>query len=146
MKYTYVILIDERTRLVRRVAPLIHLDTHAVAWLYAGRVDLFPERARSLLREGALRVSPIVELELQYLFETGRVSEPAAPVLAELADALGLELCDLPFATVVRNAAALDWARDPFDRLIVGQAEARQATLVTKDRTIRENCPRVAWD
>ncbi len=128
------------------MAPLIHLDTHAVAWLYAGRLDLFPERARALLREGTLRVSPIVELELQYLFESERVAEPAAPVLAELADALGLEVCDLPFPTVVRNAVGLDWTRDPFDRLIVGQAEARGAALLTKDRAIREHYSRVAWD
>jgi len=34
--------------LVRGVAPLIYLDTHVAAWLYAGALDLVPDSVREL--------------------------------------------------------------------------------------------------
>ncbi len=36
----------------------IYLDTHVVAWLYAGRVDLLSTRARTLIDAEELRISP----------------------------------------------------------------------------------------
>ena len=66
------------------MAAVIYADTHVVAWLYAGRVDLIPPRARALLEDRPLLVSPMVALELEYLFETGRTREPARVVLQAL--------------------------------------------------------------
>jgi PIN domain nuclease of toxin-antitoxin system len=37
------------------------------------------------------------------------------------------------------------WTRDPFDRLIVGQASANGAVLVTKDAGIRQNYKQSIW-
>ena len=51
------------------MAPLIYLDTHVVAWMFAGRTELIPESVRVLLDEHDLMISPAVKLELQYLFE-----------------------------------------------------------------------------
>ncbi|HLK10954.1 MAG TPA: hypothetical protein VKW76_06200 [Candidatus Binatia bacterium] len=42
---------------------LIYLDTHVVAWLYAGRVDLLSARAIQLVNDEDLRISPAVVLE-----------------------------------------------------------------------------------
>jgi PIN domain nuclease of toxin-antitoxin system len=50
---------------------------------------------------------------------------------------LGLSICDLPFAEVSITSLQQKWTRDPFDRLIVAQALARGARLITKDRFIR---------
>ena len=71
---------------------MIYLDTHVVAWLYAGRTDLLSSEARTLIEAEALLISPIVQLELQSLFEIERVSEPATTVTGALARDLGLEL------------------------------------------------------
>jgi PIN domain nuclease of toxin-antitoxin system len=38
------------------------------------------------------------------------------------------------------------WARDPFDRLIVANARARDAVLVTKDERILRHYPLAVWD
>ena len=38
-----------------------------------------------------------------------------------------------------------DWTRDTFDRLIVAQAKTRDASLLTKDRTILEHYPHAVW-
>ena len=46
---------------------LIHLDTHVVCWLYAGRLELLSPAARGAIERATLAVSPMVGLELQYL-------------------------------------------------------------------------------
>ena len=50
-------------------AAVIYLDTHILVWLYGGMVDLLSEKAKTLIESEDLVISPLVELELQYLFE-----------------------------------------------------------------------------
>ncbi len=90
-------------------------------------------------------VSPVVELELTYLYEVGRVTEPAAAPLRALARTIGLAITDAPLATVTRAAVELSWTRDPFDRLIAAHAIAIGAPLLTADRTILEHLPLATW-
>jgi PIN domain nuclease of toxin-antitoxin system len=127
------------------MAPLIYLDTHVVSWMFAGRLELLPPQVRELLEECDLLISPAVKLELQYLFEIKRTAEPAKVVLESLGREVGLKVCDLPFPDVVEIALSLDWTRDPFDRLLVSQAELRKTPLITKDRHIRDHFPRAVW-
>ena len=128
------------------MADLIYLDTHVVAWLYARGGDALGARARDELeRADEVRCSPMVRLELQYLYEVGRVAEPALPVMDALAAALGLRMCDAPFFAVVREAENMSWTRDPFDRLIVAQAALHGAPLLTKDETIQAVYERAVW-
>ena len=127
------------------MAAVIYLDTHVVAWLYGGRTDLIPPRARALIEDNPVLASPMVALELQYLFETGRTAEPAQTVLQALGRDLGLRLCDLPFADVAGAAVRQSWTRDPFDRIIVAQAAVRRAPLVTRDAEIRAHYTRSVW-
>ena len=124
---------------------MIYADTHVVAWLHAGRADLIPPRARTLMEDDSLLVSPMVVLELEYLFEAGRASESAHTVLQALGRDVGLRICDLPFAEVATKALRQSWTRDPFDRIIVAQAALRRAPLITKDATIRAHYDRALW-
>ena len=128
------------------MAALIYLDTHVVVWLYAGRVEQIPERARNAIRENELLISPMVLLELQYLHEIGRVSELPGAVIEALEEELGLRMCEVPFSQVARRALEQSFTRDPFDRLIVSQAALRGLPLVTKDRMIHENYSESIWD
>lgn len=127
------------------MASVIYLDTHVVAWMFAGRTDLIPDSVRILLDQHDLLISPAVKLELQYLFEIRRTAEPAKTVIEALAREVGLRVCDLPFAEVVEVALGQSWTRDPFDRLIVSQATLRGATLITRDGDIRDHFPQAVW-
>ncbi len=127
------------------MASLIYLDTHAAAWLFLGRADRFPAPAQKAINENDLLISPMVLVELQYLFEIRRVAEPARKVLEALEQELGLAVCDLPFRRVADRALDQGWTRDPFDRFIVSQAALREAPLVTKDQEIHENYPHAVW-
>jgi PIN domain nuclease of toxin-antitoxin system len=124
---------------------LIRLDTHVVCWLYAGRVDLLSAGARAALEVGRLAVSPMVDLELQFLNETGRISKGSREILETLADEIGLSLSEEPLQQVIARARELHWTRDPFDRLIVADALAGGAHLVTRDTLIREQCRVAVW-
>lgn len=117
-----------------------------VGWLYEGADSRIPAAARTLLDSQEARISPIVELELTYLFEVGRVSEPAAAPLAALRRSIGLTVADVSMATLVAAASPLSWTRDPFDRLIAAHAIVADAPLVTADRTLLEHLPQAAWD
>ena len=125
---------------------MIHLDTHVAAWLYAGRSDLFPTGVRSLLESQELVVSPMVVLELQYLFEIGKTTEPANTVMAALERVLGIRQSTLSFESVAAAALEFDFTRDSFDRLITAQADVAEAPLITKDRMIREFYSRAVWE
>ena len=122
-----------------------YLDTHVVAWLYAGDSQKISKTAWEEIGKGDSMISPIVILELQFLFEIGRATAPASKVVEVLSRDIGLSVCQLPFAEVVESAVRQKWVRDPFDRLIVAQASANDAPLITKDEKIRRHYKRAIW-
>jgi PIN domain nuclease of toxin-antitoxin system len=124
---------------------MTYLDTHVVAWLYAGELSHIPNSIKRVINDDDLIISPIVILELQYLFEIGRVRRTGMKVVRELVDALGLIIDDLSFEAAIRHAIEQTWTRDPFDRIIVGQAEARTEKLVTKDSVIHNHYKNSLW-
>ncbi len=124
---------------------MIHLDTHVLVWLSAGEHERIPPTARGRLETDRLAISPMVELELGYLYEVGRVTTPAVDVLARLVPALELTVSNAPFAAVVAEALGLSWTRDPFDRLITAQALVDRAELLTADETILAHCRSAVW-
>jgi PIN domain nuclease of toxin-antitoxin system len=127
------------------VATLTHLDTHVVVWLVTGEHARLSESARDMIEEDRLEVSPMVGLELTYLCEVGRLEIDPAEILSELRRSIDLRECDEPFGNVASIARGLSWTRDPFDRLIVAQAVAAGARLVTRDDTIRHHFSYACW-
>lgn len=124
---------------------MILLDTHLVVWLYQDPEKLVPMAVRSRLDRELLALSPFVRLELQYLYEVERISVPSQVIVDEMTSRLELTHTDPPSALVCQAATALDWTRDPFDRLIAAQAVATRTPLVTKDPTIRRHLPLAWW-
>ena len=53
-----------------------------IVWLYAGTVDKFTPLAKELINQHELYISPVVRLELQYLFEMQRISDDSAQIVA----------------------------------------------------------------
>ncbi len=123
----------------------IHCDTHVVAWLYAERLDMMTPLGRSLVDERDLTMSPMVELELTYLHEIGRLAAPGAVIFADLSERIGLRRSENSFAAVTASAAALSWTRDPFDRIIAGDASASACQLLTKDQHMLDNFELAVW-
>ena len=125
---------------------MIFLDTHVVVWLYAADLARFPSRARTLLVEEDLLISPMVVLEMEYLFETDRITEHAETIVDYLSRKIGLKTDTSVFFEVVKVAVNERWTRDPFDRIIAAQARCLDLPLLRKDESIRTNYPRAIWN
>ena len=124
---------------------MIYLDTHVLVRLYLGEVDKLGAAARKAIEDHDLRVSPAAVLELEFLHEIGRLKPTASKVVNVLGQEIGLVVCELPFRTVVDHALKESWSRDPFDRLIVANAKAADAPLVTRDERILRNYSCALW-
>ncbi|OQY57616.1 MAG: hypothetical protein B6245_16115 [Desulfobacteraceae bacterium 4572_88] len=124
---------------------MIYLDTHVAVWLYMGESSRLSSRARDVIREHELRISPMVILELAYLHEIGRLTTFPKIITGFLNHAVGLDVCHAPFEDIIISAMTQTWTRDPFDRIIVGHAAHQECVLVTKDEMIREHYTRAVW-
>ena len=124
---------------------MIYLDTHVVVWLYAALTDKLSSNAIDAIESNQLLISPMVQLELQYLRKIDRITANSALIIKTLECSIGLKICNQSFIHTVTEAIDLCWTRDPFDRLIVAQSHARQIPLLTKDQTILENSNLAFW-
>ena len=124
---------------------MTYLDTAAAVWLHDGKLELFTARALEQIEADELLISPMLLLELQLLFEIGRLREAPESIAGALQSDFQVSLGELSFAAVIAQARSMTWTRDPFDRIIAGQAAAHRASLITPDRQIREHFPGAVW-
>ena len=123
-----------------------YLDTNVVVRLAIGDLKKISKPAQKAIERYDLVISPMVWLEVQYLFEIGRITAPAAKIIPHLDTTLGVRLCPLFFADIARVASEETWTRDAFDRLIVAHARhAGNAPLLTADETIKDHYPHAIW-
>jgi PIN domain nuclease of toxin-antitoxin system len=85
-----------------------------------------------------IRISPVVILELEYLYEIGRVRENSSIVIDYLSNKLDLEIDDCSFSDVIKFSVRESWTRDPFDRIIVAHARSKDAFLISKDSNMKK--------
>lgn len=124
---------------------IIHLDTHAVVYLYAGQLEVFTKRTISILEKSLLCISDIVRLELQYLLEINRITANPGDIVSDLSNEIGLVISSNTSQRVIDKAISIDFTRDPFDRIIVADAMLEDAMLVTKDRKIAKFYHKTIW-
>jgi PIN domain nuclease of toxin-antitoxin system len=125
---------------------IAYLDTHAFVRLALGRSRLIGREASRLIQRAELLISPMVLVELEYLYEIGRLKVRSRDLHAKAAQELGLKLCEIPFAAVANAAIDETWTRDVFDRIVVANARVNGvAPLISADETIRKHYPRAVW-
>jgi PIN domain nuclease of toxin-antitoxin system len=125
---------------------IAYLDTHAAVFLHDGLIEEFSSEANRQLEANDLLISPMVLLEFAYLFKRKKIGVEAKALFTALNTSFGVALCSFPFAAVAHEALDMGWTEDPFDRLIVAQAQVNhQAKLITRDRLIRQNYGNAVW-
>jgi len=125
---------------------LVYCDTHVIALLYIRDLSFLPRQANRLLESGHLLISPMVLVELEYLYEVGKTKTGAEKIFKELEKTLGLKICDQKFINVAYGSLKQSWTRDPFDRLIVAQAAMTNSSLITRDEEIHKHYTHAVWD
>jgi PIN domain nuclease of toxin-antitoxin system len=125
---------------------IAYLDTNIVVWLAQGALSRITPRAQQLLETASLLISPIVLVELEYLYEVHRIKLPSQDIYVKLQHEIGMRVCDLDFPAIANMTIAEKWTRDPFDRLIVAHAKANGlAPLISADQEIQQHYPRTIW-
>ena len=125
---------------------ICYLDTQAAIWLAEASLQKLTHRALSHIEKSDVRISPMVVVELAYLYEIRRIVLAPAEIVYKLSTELQAVVCDYPFPIMAEIAAGETWTRDPFDRLIVAHAKANgQAGLVTKDELIAQHYGNTIW-
>ena len=112
------------------------IDTHVFIWFDGGLPDLRREVDAALRdRSNRVRVSAASAWEISIKRRAGRL--PFAKPVIEAIALNGFEALDITTEDAER-AGDLDWRHaDPFDRLLIAQAQRRGLTLVTADAEIR---------
>lgn len=114
---------------------LLLLDSHALVWWFEDDPGLSPATLRAIEKQAdqvLVSAASVMEIEVKRL--KGKLTAPGD--LLDQVENAGFRLLD------VTADHALDAARlprhhgDPFDRLLIAQAQSEAATLVTDDATI----------
>ena len=125
---------------------IAYLDTNVAVWLAQGALTRVSLRAQQAVEKADLLISPIVLVELEYLYEVHRIKLPSQDVFVKLQHEIGLRICDLAFTSIARVTVGEKWTRDPFDRIIVAHAKANGlAPLVSADQEIQQHYLRTIW-
>lgn len=111
------------------------LDTHALLW-FLGEPGSLRARARSAIIDAdTVAVSAASMWEVSTKVSRGRLRVPSADVAGEVVE-WGFELLAISAAHAWAAGALPFHHRDPFDRMIVAQAQLEGMTIVTRDPAI----------
>ncbi len=109
----------------------ILLDTNALLWSVDDDVRLGP-RARRAIDDGREAVVSVVSLwEVAIKAAVGKLTPP--PDLSGMVDRSGARRLAIEDAHLVRFTALPMIHRDPFDRMLIAQAQAEGLTIITSD-------------
>jgi PIN domain nuclease of toxin-antitoxin system len=109
------------------------LDTCTLIWLGSGSTRL-PERVRSQLTEGVVKVSEISRIEI--VIKEAKLGSFGVDFDGVIAKA-GIDRAAFPVDAHRHFAALPDHHKDPFDRMLIAHALFEGLTLVTCDTDIR---------
>ncbi|HET8898960.1 MAG TPA: type II toxin-antitoxin system VapC family toxin [Rhodanobacteraceae bacterium] len=124
------------------------LDTHAFLWAVAEFGGLSSLARKSIQdSRNELFVSAACAWEIATKFRIGKLPG-ALPILQGFGAILHrLQAVDLPVTRehALRAGSYKHEHRDPFDRMLVAQAEIEALTLVSKDRALRQFGVELLW-
>ena len=120
------------------------LDTNILIWSAVGEKRL-PTKVRQILETGEhpLFVSAVNAWEFAELEARGRL--PAGLTFGLVADALSLQVLDLPSEAWTISNRLPRHHKDPIDRMMIAHAILADLTIITSDATMRSYPVRSFW-
>ncbi len=114
---------------------ILLLDSHVLLWFAAGDPRLAPEVVTAIVDERNAKLVSVASIwELEIKRSKGHLAVPVD--LGARLNPAGFDLLDVTLDHAVRAGELPPHHRDPFDRMLVAQAQSESATLVTADGAI----------
>ena len=119
------------------------LDTHIFLWWRAEPSRLTEEVRNRIATEDLVFVSAASAWEARIKASLGRLDLPDTIEAGVLAS--GFERLLITFSHAERAASLPPHHRDPFDRMLIAQAQAEELILVTHDRLLKPYEVGILW-
>ncbi|HEY9655195.1 MAG TPA: type II toxin-antitoxin system VapC family toxin [Crinalium sp.] len=124
------------------------LDTHTFIWLDSNPSRL-SERVRSLLQDpnNTLLLSIVSIWEIQIKTQIGKLqlSIPLAELIESQRQANMIEILPISLSHVLALNHLPPHHKDPFDRLLIAQANLESATFVSQDEILSSYSVQLIW-
>ena len=124
------------------------LDTHAFIWwdsapgmLSRTALELCQDPANTIL----LSVASAWEMQIKQQLGKLSLSLPLQTIIANQQEHNHLELLPVQFEHVLALDGLPNLHKDPFDRLLIAQANVEDATLISHDAMFSQYTVRVQW-
>ena len=120
------------------------LDTHALLWWVTDDRRL-SRRARSAIEGQDILVSVVSAWEIEIKRGLGRLDADTHAILDEVSSTDGFAWLEIGPAHIAALADLPPLHRDPFDRMLVAQAQLEHVVLVSRDRDLRRYEVDTVW-
>ena len=112
------------------------LDANALLWWWERNKKLGPRARGIIMRDAAdVRVSAATAWEIGIKFQAGRLTltAPVEHLIPATLEASGFRRLDISVEHAIAAATLPEHHDDPFDRMLIAQAQLENLTIVTSD-------------
>ncbi|HXO40164.1 MAG TPA: type II toxin-antitoxin system VapC family toxin [Thermoanaerobaculia bacterium] len=124
------------------------LDTHSWLWM-VGESDRLADSSRGLLRDPSndlfLSAASAWEMAIKYAAGKLRLPQPPAALITQWMAEVRMGALPILHAHALRAGELPLHHRDPFDRLLIAQAQIEGLTVLTADRVFAKYDVPVHW-
>jgi PIN domain nuclease of toxin-antitoxin system len=124
------------------------LDTHTFIW-WANEPEKLPEKVVAACQDSrnTLILSVVSAWEMQIKMQLGKlkVSRPIGELVKTQQQANGLQVLPVELAHVLNLSNLPSHHKDPFDRLLIAQANIEGAALVSADPAFSSYSVQLLW-
>ena len=124
------------------------LDTHTFIW-WNNEPDKLSPRVFKLLEnsENIVLLSVVTPWEMQIKLQTGKLKLeiPLAEMVNNQLQANNFELLSVTLPHVLELQTLASHHKDPFDRLLIAQANVEKATILSKDAVFTKYNVELLW-
>lgn len=124
------------------------LDTHAFLWFVAGDSQMSAKARRRIedaRNESFVSIASVWELAIKLGLGKLRLTDSLAETLERATRDNRIALLPISKAHAIAVSLLPDHHRDPFDRMLVAQAQADEMLLVTRDSVFDAYAVRRIW-
>ena len=123
------------------------LDTHVLIWYVVQRSTL-SQTARSMIRDPGndkfISLASLWEMSIKVSLEKLKLGQPTSQIIPDYLEA-GVKLLPITMEHI-QAVENLPWPhRDPFDRMLIAQAQREKLTIITQDTKFRDYQVEVIW-